>query len=171
MPESVENDKLENEMKIYDFAPSTFRIFRDWLLGRRLPARYSTTDVSKVNSSINNSVHMNLVQLYLFAFVYDVPQLRRDALDAYMRHLGLHGILPTAAELLVAYETLLPDSPMIKFMVNFYATMWDGVVLEKDEETWMELPADFYMDLAIAGVKMRAPQGRFFAFCEYHEHS
>ena len=102
-------------MDLYDVEVLTFQIFRDWLLARRLSARYrATCSTMPMSEALEARVH--LVRLYMFAHVYDVPQLRRDALEAYMSRCFSPDesiMRPAPTEVRLAYNGLPLDSSMV----------------------------------------------------------
>ena len=167
-------EEVITTLNIEDCIPTIFESFHDWLLGRRLPARLRSSGHEAFLDHHQNE----LFELYVFAHRFDVPQLRRDSLDAYIKLCVEGSILPPPKHIAAAYESMLPEVPMIDFMLDAYASMWDG--MEKFEvldeyRAWMSLPAHFFRKLARRRFSQlhlhdTEAQGCRFDLCNYHEH-
>lgn len=161
-------EEPQAEMKIYDFPLPTFKIFRDWLLGRRLPARFRNVEVDLIEMSDEIAPQTELLNVYIFATEYDVPQLRRDALDAYIVWCVETKTLPSVEELEMAHDSLPPESPMVRFMIDVYAYQWNGSA--EQAGIWKDLPEDFIRTLIEASAKFKQQKKHVFNNCDYHEH-
>jgi hypothetical protein len=157
------------DMKVYDFAAVTFRNFLEWLLARRLSRRFDDSTTQTPNEE-DLAARASLINLYIFAYVYDVPQLRRDALEAYMESCTVTKVVPKAKEIITAYGSLPCNSPMIGFIRDAYAFLWSGPTSADDEILLNEIPSEFFRGLAYATARVRLPQAHFFGVCNYHEH-
>lgn len=112
-----------------------------------------------------------LLDIYIFADMYDVPQLRRDALSTMIDlQTSPHSGLSTASCISRAYKALPHDSPIIRYFVDSYAFSWDGDY--EGEEKHM-FPPEFLA--ALLEKIMQAPKryitrNPFRHVCDYHEH-
>lgn len=163
-------EEPQAEMKVYDFSPATFKIFRDWLLGRRLPARFRNVEVNLIEVSDDTTPQTELLNMYIFATEYDVPQLRRDALEAYMAWCTKTHTAPCAEEIVAAYASLPWESPMIKFMVDVCRHLWKEKVQRTASKEWTNVPAEFFRAILEVQAKPKSSTQRTFEMCDYHEH-
>lgn len=123
-----------------DVEVKTFRLFNEWLMARSLVN--SKGEQYRSSSSLLFPDTHELFALYLLADEYEVPQLRRDTLDAYVSiwsnfvcgrpsvddvqcydrvlRRNSHGHLTQG------FQGLPKDSPMILMLVDLWAYYWRG---------------------------------------------
>jgi hypothetical protein len=147
--------------------PNTFRIFHEWLSARQL----RSIDGTPYAYTSGRDFLPELLDLYIFADQYDVPQLRRDTMNAWIDVQTKDPNLVSDALVSIAYERLSNQSPMVRFILNSYCNLCAG--------KWPNLnlgdfPAQFLFDgmkkllqERQVGVKIRDPYKNR---CEYHEH-
>lgn len=149
-----------------DVAPVIFGIFHEWLLSRKLLNRnckeFSCTDG-----------YADILHTYIFAHKYDVPQLRRDAIDAFGRMKTMRRYLPSLDVISTAYGELPETSPMLSLILDMYATTWgpDADGTENNPSTLdAKLPKRFFLDLAV-NARKRMLSGKMdwvWKPCDYH---
>jgi hypothetical protein len=149
-----------------DVAPAIFGIFHEWLLSRKLLNRnckeFSCTDG-----------YADILHTYVFAHKYDVPQLRRDAIDAFGRMKTMRRYLPSPDVISTAYAELPETSPMVSLVLDMYATTWgpDADGTENNPSTLdAKLPKRFFIDLAV-NARRRMVSGKMdwvWKPCDYH---
>jgi hypothetical protein len=103
---------------------------------------------------------------YAFGDKFDIPQLRRDAIDAMSMTVYDTRLTPSIKVVLEAYKVLPESSPMLKLLVHAYAETGGRSHYENAKES--DVPKEFFADLAIE--VMYRPIGKRTP-CEYHEHS
>jgi hypothetical protein len=68
-----------------------------------------------------------LLELYIFADTYDVPQLRRDILRTYIGTSANYNFaIPVYRHVVRAFKALPPTSPMIRFIIDLCEYSWTG---------------------------------------------
>lgn len=142
--ESASDSTSTNDLELDDVAPGIFGIFFEWLLSR-MHLNRNCEELSSTDG------FTDILLTYVFAQKYDVPQLRRDAIDAFGRMKGMSNSLPCLGDIKTAYTELPDTSPMLRLIVDMYATSWfpDASGSEKGLETLHEsMPSRFAIDLA-----------------------
>lgn len=158
---------LHQNITITNCTPAVFEVFRDWIFARRLPARFKPLPASNGDAQESKQIHVELIHVYVFAHTYNIPQLRRDVLEAYMK-LCVEGNQVPSMGLLAAAHALLPfNSPVLRFMADAYAYMWNGKLCTTEKEEWDSLPIHFFRRVAEKRARNVAHR---FAVCDYHEH-
>lgn len=149
-----------------DVMPAIFGIFHEWLLSRTLLNR-------NCQDFCSTDGYADILRTYIFAYKYDVPQLRRDAIDAFGWMRTLRRYLPSVEVVGIAYAELPETSPMLGLIVDMYATNWgpDADGSENNPNILYEkLPKRFFFDLA-ANACRRILSGKtswVWKTCDYH---
>jgi len=122
-------------------------IFVNWLYTQSLPEE----DDARIQDC-NRGWTSLLTETYIFGDRYDVPELRKHAMDSLHYAFGDPGdsLLPTYPVIIKAFSNLPPTAPMCQFFIDIYARRW-----HKDEDNEEEitaradLPKDFLAGLMI----------------------
>ncbi|KAF2431847.1 hypothetical protein EJ08DRAFT_732933 [Tothia fuscella] len=97
-----------------------------------------------------------LLEIYIFADVYDIPQLRRDILDAFILYQEESPSMCHQVTVEKAYASLPDGSPMLSFLVHAHA-LWTGNQLwKRDREQWVQhVSKEFLIDVMIKKLRTR----------------
>ncbi|KAF2251886.1 hypothetical protein BU26DRAFT_516625 [Trematosphaeria pertusa] len=110
------------------------------------------------------------IALYVFAHRYEIPKLRRDVIVAWQTNDEILQSMPDHDNVITAYESLPPDSPLCRYFLDMYTVYWDPA---KDNERMIalrsQLPQAFLFELATALAKGERPKTEK-EWCEWHEH-
>lgn len=72
------------------------------------------------------SMVQELVEMYLFAHKYDIPQLRRDVTDTLVQLSNTHKLwfIPAAQSIIAAFASLPSGSPMLQLLIDILMQNW-----------------------------------------------
>ncbi|KAE9990553.1 hypothetical protein EG327_001279 [Venturia inaequalis] len=163
----------EKRLTLSDVKPTTFRIFVEWLNGRKLLNSEGMEYDGDRDGKVKSPRFEELVLLYIFADQYDVPQFRRDVLETfatYQRHypMMIHGVW-----LRLCYDRLPSTSPMLRFLVDSHVYSWTGVA---EGYKALDYSPEFLWDLASKFCSLRkehlikVERCPYELRCDYHEH-
>ncbi|KAF2431848.1 hypothetical protein EJ08DRAFT_712223 [Tothia fuscella] len=175
--EKVFNDESrdpdETELTTTDVASRTFRVFYEWLNGRKLV----NEDGEEYTYKKGGHHFDDLIDLYIFATKYDIPQLRHDVMNAWIRCQAFSPEMCSYAHIAKAYEMLPAGSPMLRSMVDSsvasFRTFYTSLSAEKRMEELKELPKEFLYDKMVKLVRDKEggfPRSPYKDDCRYHEH-
>ena len=143
---------------------------------RRFSLWVYTRSVLQDEEDVNESSWDILVQLYLFAERYDIPDLQNIVIDILVaKHLAEH-LIPTNL-CCVIYSNTMPTSPLRRFMVDVIAqkgNMDDWFGRKSVEEVVDLFPMAFMIDLARAQFNLRKGKTKEHDWrslgCKFHVH-
>lgn len=180
-------EKKDKNVSLDDVDPMVFKIFIEWLHGRKvldIEGNEYKGDIYDCDCDVEEDSFGRLIHLYIFSDQYDIPQLRRDALDAFINFSYACPHLCPPNLIGHVYENLPSKSPMLRFLVDEYVCFWSGELSEGSAD----LPAPFLLEVARTfcvytrkthkthkGIEIFSdpcrrsldPYGRL---CDYHEH-
>lgn len=175
------DDSGNNEYKIGSVQSQAVATFVEWLYSRKLrrPSGDAYTYQFGDNLSGNRDeaiardrkMKQELIDLYVLADQYDIPQLRRDVTNAFMKTCTLDNIsLPNPSRVKTLCNRLPMTAPLVQFLIDLYSFAWDGLDLEWGRE---EYPSQFLA--AVLEKIVRAPgrqpeRNPLLHACDYHEH-
>lgn len=168
-------ETTDKKVALNDVEPVIFRLFIEWLNNRRL--HNTKREIFDGSAQVQNyEGYKQLLDLYVFSDEYDVPQLRRDVLDALVLFSHLSPTLFDMELVAQAYDKLPSNSPLLRFLVDEYAANWAGPVEDVRDDT----PTAFLWDLTKTFCDLRRirrrtgkiEEARFPSkkLCDYHEH-
>jgi hypothetical protein len=157
------------EISLSDVLPTTFSIFHEWLCARKLSDSCGLQYHATIGSMCEKG--NELLRVYSFADEYDVPQLRRDATDAYVDMMDQNVLTLSRGNCILAYDLLPESSPMRAAIVDLWSSKWSGTLQPQDNA----LPSSFVLELAANFAECRwrsfgvcaSPRNNL---CKYHEH-
>ena len=165
---------------------STFDVFIEWIYSRQLvrssgapgfkqsrpggkPRREERKDDAAHIADLI-AMRSELLSTYIFADIYDVPQLRRDTLEAFQSLCSAREHTQGAASLIErAYKDLPRTSPMIRFLVDIFAFAWDASGLDEQSK----YPQEFLtvvLQKVLSSPNRTPPKNPLRHRCDYHEH-
>ncbi|KAE9977600.1 hypothetical protein EG328_001973 [Venturia inaequalis] len=165
---------MHRKAVLTDVKPATFKIFAKWLNGK-LILNTDGRGFDTVARAHNSDIFKQLLDLYVFADRYDVPQLRREVLDTLVTFSHFSPTLFDMELVAQAYDELPADSPFLRFLIDEYAANWSGPAEEVRDDT----PVAFLWELTkkfcdLRSVRERTGKIEHVAlpserFCNYHE--
>ncbi|KAF2809742.1 uncharacterized protein BDZ99DRAFT_499038 [Mytilinidion resinicola] len=171
----------EKELTLEEVEERTFGFFMDWLYSKKLPQNCGTTERSSAYplqpcTCNEDEARYPLVKLYIFGDRYQVPDLRKDALNAIYQECNhdnpLH--LPSNVEVIEAFETLPSDSLLCKFYIDVFARRYFPIVWDTEQDDRMSayLPhAYLYGVMQKMGNLLHHFEANEMKLCNYHEHT
>lgn len=165
--DKFKDDLADRFLSLTGTPPSTFAIFNEWLSARKLVNQDG--DPYNVTKDGKTPRFDELLRVYIFATKYNVPQLRRDALDTFARYTRNCSFVPDSDHIIACYKVLPRSSPWCKYLANIYAYYYDGEWTVEDPNT---LPREFMFEVLTVMMKNRADlvDGKGMKLCDYHEH-
>ncbi|KAF2431849.1 hypothetical protein EJ08DRAFT_659538 [Tothia fuscella] len=159
-----------------DVSPTTFGIFNEWIMTKKLLNPEGESYTYKSRNAFNRDME-ELLSLYIFAIEYSIPQLERDIIDVWIQYQEKSSNLCDYETISRAYKELPPTSPLIRFLVDSYAddcASWgNGQTTEMREWELNAAPKEFFYDLMVRLAKKMAniEEGSPYADrCAYHDH-
>ncbi|KAF2431846.1 hypothetical protein EJ08DRAFT_732932 [Tothia fuscella] len=168
----------EKKWKTKDVNPKIFGVFIEWLMGRRLtdPDGVEYIYKKEMRADKIQEIFTEILDIYVFADEYNVPQLQRDAMNAFNKFQWDAPTMCSTSAVGHASSRLLNNSPLLRFLIDAYAfscSDWKANSDAASEATnieWLELvPAEFFLAvLNRKGLPMeRSPYQNL---CDYHEY-
>ncbi|KAF1922877.1 uncharacterized protein M421DRAFT_426497 [Didymella exigua CBS 183.55] len=110
------------------------------------------------------------IALYIFAHRYSIPALRRAVLLAWQMNDEILQSMPDHSNVIAAYTSLPPDSPLCRYFLDMYTVYWNP---DKDNEFAIplrsQLPQAFLFELVTMLARGERPKTEK-EWCEFHEH-
>ncbi|KAF3042867.1 hypothetical protein E8E12_001093 [Didymella heteroderae] len=110
------------------------------------------------------------IALYVFAHRYSIPALRRAVLLAWQTNDEILQSMPDHSNVIAAYTSLPPDSPLCRYFLDMYTVYWNP---DKDNEFAIplrsQLPQAFLFELVTMLARGERPKTEK-EWCEFHEH-
>lgn len=106
-----------------------------------------------------------MLSLYVFGDKFDVPQLRRDAIDNMSEFLFTTRTPPQSTVVSLAYDCLPENSPMIKLFIDAYARVGDESHIQAARVE--DIPMEFFIDVLL---QMKSTFVGEYNSCDYHGH-
>ena len=110
------------------------------------------------------------ISLYIFAYHYSIPALRRAVLLAWQTNDEILQSMPDHSNVIAAYANLPADSPLCRYFLDMYSVYWDP---DKDNEFAIplrsQLPQAFLFELVTMLARGERPKTEK-EWCEFHEH-
>ena len=162
-------ESQDSEMTLTDVTKGTFEAFMHWLYSHELPDNLQTSQ---------------LFALYAFAAHYQIPNLQKASMDAYLiTYTGSDSdYLPTYETVIEAFELFPGTSPICKFFVDIYCERFRSNYDDnKEKQLRSKLPHEFLVNCLLKSSELRS-----YAVgdgdpcrldpcrldpCDYHEHS
>lgn len=169
----------EKIIALDDVDPLIFGIFNEWFMSRKLlntdgkPYQYLENDKDGAKDKNEPLLFEELLDVYIFADKYDVPQLRRDTINAWIDYQADCPILVPSRLITKAYIRVPSTSKLRKFLVESFA--WSHPRWERDDkaEAMEILPKEFILDMMITysrlGKARPVMASPFVNRCRYHE--
>ena len=174
-------DSSDRCLDVEDIAPVAIVIFCEWLYSRALRRPNGQAYFCQWTGSgrladenalaMDAQVKEELIEVYIFADRYDIPQLRRDVLNAFMRTvIGNSASFPGPGQIKHAYDHLASSTPLVRFLIDTFSYAWNGLGLGGE---CRDYPPEFI--LAVLSKILRAPAQKptrnpLLHPCDYHEH-
>jgi len=145
----------EVSMSLAETEVEVVGIFVDWLYRQCLPAEEdprikAICEALGEPTEDTHSFWTNLLTgIYLFGDRYDVPELRKHAMDRFYHVYGDPGYtyLPEYDVVLKAFNSLPRTSGLCQFLIDIYARRWHKDCDEDEVRARAELPRDFLAGL------------------------
>ncbi|KAE9962665.1 hypothetical protein BLS_010166 [Venturia inaequalis] len=184
---------IPGTIQLDEVRPSTFSLFVEWLHGRKLVSRdgqpYNLSFMVPESAMKESGPRMaadyrELFSLYQFSDQYDVPQLRRDIMDALCYGYGFNReyvndaadplkVLGPSSDLVNELcETLPTSSPLIAWLVEIFTrTSRAQISFTKESPKFLtEVSREFVLSIYVNTVLHESPNATTFRLCDYHEH-
>lgn len=166
----------EKKLTLSDVKPVTFRIFVEWLNGRKLLNSEGVEYNGESDGKLEIKRFDELMLLYIFADQYDVPQLRRDVLETFVVY---QDDCPTMVDpylVRLAYDRLPSSSPMLSFLVDAFVFSWAGIT-PGEKASPPDYPSEFLLSTTSKFCSSRKQimivleNSPYESPCDYHEHN
>jgi len=170
----------EGQYGVLELPDANERIFRtvlDWLYAE-LASTFGGTRGELRNYSERFLTNNDLVQVYIFAGWYDMPQLRNSVCTEFHSYYHDWG-LPMYAIVICAFESLPETSTLCRLLADVYASRFKRDHGDADEVAQhSRLPHSFLLQVMLRMSELRQPlgeeedeEGHLSADgCQYHEH-
>ncbi|KAF1947578.1 hypothetical protein EJ02DRAFT_449743 [Clathrospora elynae] len=110
------------------------------------------------------------ISLYVFAHRYAIPKLRRAVILVWQTNDEILQVMPDHSNVIAAYESLSPDSPLCRYFLDMYSVYWNP---DRDDERTIalrsRLPQAFLFELVTMLARGERPKMEK-EWCEFHEH-
>jgi hypothetical protein len=110
------------------------------------------------------------ISLYVFAYRYAIPKLRRAVILAWQTNDEILQVMPDHSNVIAAYESLPPDTPLCRYFLDMYSVYWNP---DRDDERTIalrsQLPQAFLFELVTMLARGERPKMEK-EWCEVHEH-
>ncbi|KAE9986763.1 hypothetical protein EG328_004781 [Venturia inaequalis] len=182
---------IPGTIQLDEVRPSTFSLFVEWLHGRKLVSRdgqpYNLSfmvpeSAMKESGPRMAAAYRELFSLYQFSDQYDVPQLRRDIMDAlcygYNREYVNDAadpssfLMPSPDLVNEVYVTLPNSSPVIAWLVDVLTPVFrNNLRLTKEcPELLTRLPKEIILSIYVNTILYENGPAPTVQLCDYHEH-
>jgi hypothetical protein len=161
----------DGEMELSDVDILTFEVFDRWLSGCILihESGRSYADVASDGNQGTTLAYKTLLDVYIFSVKYNIPQLRRDVVNAFMQVIPKAGGVPDVDIVSRAYEVLAEDDPLIKLLVNAYVRHF--IFQTSKMELIKRFPKQFLVEvLCLIDTEEGDAENPLDHPCDYHEH-
>ncbi|QDS75338.1 hypothetical protein FKW77_002047 [Venturia effusa] len=172
----------DKQIRLEEVGLSTMHMFVEWLFTRQLlmvlhgDEGPSAIDLARraEDSGMTQSVEWlaiarklqkGMLSLYVFGDKFDIPQLRRDAIDEMSEFLFTTGTPPQPKVVSLAYGHLPTNSPMIKLFIDAYAQVGDESHVQAARA--QDIPMEFFIDVLL---QMKSAFVSSYNPCDYHGH-
>ncbi|KAF2491102.1 hypothetical protein BU16DRAFT_143700 [Lophium mytilinum] len=170
----------KKELTLDEVEERTFGFFMDWLYSKKLPEDCGSGERSSIYppqpcTCNEDEGRYPLVKLYIFADRYQIPNFRKDVLDVIFQRYNRDDMfdLHSNVEVIEAFESLLPNSPLCRFYIDlfarrYYPIKWDT---DGDDRLSAHLPhAYLYGVMQEMGRLLHGTAVNKMELCDYHEH-
>ncbi|KAF2809741.1 uncharacterized protein BDZ99DRAFT_35684 [Mytilinidion resinicola] len=183
----------ERKTSMEDVQDSLFGYFLDWLYHQTLPCPLSDctlhprpTRTINPGTKLSRAKKLDLVtRLYALGDQYEIPNLRRDAIDHIFYYYDRLEVVPDYRSVILAYDNLPEDSPLCQLLIDRYcrngyrASVHDygeDKELNKDGKLRSDLPYAFLLGMMIKGLGtiahlVEGNERKTGDVCDYHEHA
>lgn len=177
-----QTDRAEYSLTVNGVPRVIVELFLEWLEHRALINRRGLPfdfDPAAPAEAVSRAAYVaelendqtDLISLYKFATIYDVPQLRRDILDAFVQCYESLRVPPELEIILQICEDHEPGSPILKVLAAVCLKWWNPILgndaLRKDLQS---VPNHFLIELLVAERSRGGFRGAALNLCDYHEH-
>ncbi|KAF2491101.1 hypothetical protein BU16DRAFT_143574 [Lophium mytilinum] len=183
----------ERNTSMEDVEETLFGNFLDWLYHQTLPCPLSDyslhprpTRPTNPGTDLRTSAKLDIVtRLYALGDQYEIPNLRRDAIDHVFDYYEREGVVPYYRSVILTYDLLPEDSPLCQLLIDRYirkgylASVHDyneNKELNTDGKLRADLPHAFLLGMMVKGLDTMADlaagkKRKSMDVCDYHEHA
>lgn len=160
----------EMSLKMDDVKVKIFRIFVEWLYGRKLlnsdGEEYDGAKDGKTPGE-NRLRFRELLATYVLADGFDIPGLRKDVLQVFAKYQDDCPKMCSLSVVTDAYNGLPPNSPFLSVLVDVFAYQWDPQPAEAARLPH-QLLGDVVLKLRTEGVRGESPYENPAEYYESH---
>lgn len=176
-------ESRDKQIRLGEVRASTMHMFVEWLFTRQIflmfhgDERPTVMDLARRAErsgmtqsaewlDIAGKLQKGVLSLYIFGDRFDVPQLRRDAIDEISEFLFTTQTPPRSKVVSFAYDHLPANSPMIKLFIDAYARVGDESHVQAARA--QDIPMEFFIDVLL---QMKSTFVSAYNPCGYHGHN